>query len=65
MAKKMTILLVDKQRKDVAKVEVEAEQIAEASMIVYKGKHYLYSGSEGRFFTQAVFMEANPPVVVG
>lgn len=62
---KLTIRLLDTNRNLAHELELiddEIEQVAEASCIVYDEKHYIYSGSEGKFLSTVVFMECKPPV---
>ena len=60
----ITIALLNKEGKEVESIEVDQSWIAEAAMIVYDNKHYVYSGMDGRFFSNIKFREVNPPVYI-
>jgi hypothetical protein len=60
------VLLVDDEHTPIATVSVETNVIGIASMIVYRGVHYSYSGIERDGEDMVVrFMMAPPPYVIG
>lgn len=61
MTYKLTVVLFDINKKEVKKARVEAELISEASILLYNERFYMYQRTEGRSFTEVVFVEVNPP----
>lgn len=61
---KITIALLDKENVKVKDLTADTDLIANATMIIHEGKHYAFSNTSGRFFTDVKFVECNPPVVI-
>lgn len=45
-------------------LNVQHEDIANAAVIVYEGKYYVYGGMSGRVFQDIHFNEVNEPVKI-
>jgi len=65
MPNMIKISLLDKNNELVKVVDVDQETIAEASLVIYQGVHYQYSGMSGRFFQDVKFVQCNAPVNIG
>lgn len=57
----MKVLLLN-QGKLVAHLQVGAEQLADRSVILYDGQHYLFAGMQGAFYTIVRFEAILPPL---
>lgn len=58
----ITVVLLDRQNAEVAKLQIQPERIADAACVIWNGRHFIYGGMEGRFFSNVKFVECNPPV---
>jgi len=60
----IVIHLYDKNCVKVEDKLVEPARIVEASCIIVAGRYYMYSSQAGNFYTEARFVEINPPVTL-